>query len=453
MPLTVNDLCLTNARMVTPQGIVNGCVSVLGGKIAHLGEAQPAQHEVDAGGKLLLPGLVDLHVHFNEPGRADWEGWAHGSAAAAAGGVTSVVEMPLNAVPATTTAQGLALKLAAAAAHSCVDFGLWGGLVSDNRADLPELVSGGVLGLKAFMYETGDPTFPSASDGVLLSGMQALAASGLPLLVHAENSDIIHTLIGDLRAAGRTDARAWLDAHPPVSEVEAVARVLRLARAAGCRLHIVHVSLPEAARLIAEAQQGGQNVTYEVCAHHLTLTDRDFLELGNVAKCAPPLRSAADVDGLWALLLSGQINTLASDHSPCPSERKAGDIWQSWGGINGGQLTLPLLLTGARRRGLSVEAAAQLLAQHAAQNPAQIAGLSSRKGAVQLGLDADLVLIDPEAVWTLSAADLKSRHRWSPFIGREFLGRVEQVWLRGQTLYAGGEVLGGVKGEWLRPIS
>ena len=243
--------------------------------------------------------------------------------------------MPLNAVPATTTAEGLALKVAAARAHSRVDFGLWGGLVRDNRADLPDLISGGVTGLKAFMYETGDPTFPAASDGVLFSGMQALAAAGLPLLVHAENSDIIHTLMGDLRAAGRSDAQAWLDAHPPISEVEAVARVLRLARAAGCRLHIVHVSLPEAARLIVQARQSGQDVTYEVCAHHLTLTEQDFLRLGNVAKCAPPLRSAADVDGLWALLLAGQIDTLASDHSPCPSGMKEGDIWQSWGGING----------------------------------------------------------------------------------------------------------------------
>ncbi|WP_161881015.1 allantoinase AllB [Deinococcus alpinitundrae] len=453
MPLTVNDLCVTNARIVTPQGVVRGSVSVLGGKVVHIGPAQPARQEVDAGGKLLLPGLVDLHVHFNEPGRTDWEGWAHGSAAAAAGGVTTVVEMPLNAVPATTTARGLALKLAAAQAHSRVDFGLWGGLIRDNRADLSDLIAGGVTGFKAFMYETGDPTFPAASDGVLFTGMQALAAAGLPLLVHAENSDLIHTLMGDLQAAGRSDTPAWLDAHPPVSEVEAVARVLRLARAADCRLHIVHVSLPEAARLIVEAREGGQQVTYEVCAHHLILTDQDFLRLGNVAKCAPPLRSQADVDGLWELLLTGQIDTLASDHSPCPSELKEGNIWQSWGGINGGQLTLPLMLTEAQRRGLSVEDAAQLVARHACQNPARIAGLSSRKGAIQVGLDADLVLVDPQAVWTLQESALKSRHPWSPFIGRELVGKVERAWLRGRALYADGAVLDNVRGEWLRPVS
>lgn len=434
----MHDLSIQNALLVTPSGTKYGAAQVTGGRVASLGEAQPAHETVDAGGRWLLPGLVDLHVHFSDPGR-DWEGWDTGTRSALAGGVTTVVDMPLNAIPATTDAQALRLKRQAATgpageslAH--VDYALWGGLVRDNRPHISELLAGGVIGLKAFMYDTTDPTFPPAPDGILLTGMTRLAELDGLLSVHAENSDLIHTLMGDLQTAGRADPQAWLDAHPPVSETEAVARVLRFAALTKCRVHIVHVSLPESVRLISQAKAEGVRVTCEVCAHHLTLNADDFRRLGPVAKCAPPLREREDVDALWTLLLRGEIDTVASDHSPCTEAQKVGDLWQTWGGINGLQLTLPLMLTEGLRRGLTP----QQLVSLCCARPAQIAGLSS-KGRLEVGADADLVLLDPDATWTLQRGDLHTRHPWSPFLGQEFRGQVQQVWLRGtRVLWEGG---------------
>ncbi len=434
------DLCIRGAAVVTAGGVQQGAVNVAGGKIVSLGEALPARETVDATGKVLLPGLVDLHVHFSEPGR-DWEGWDTGTRSAAAGGVTTVVDMPLNAIPATTDAAALALKLAAAQGQAHVDYALWGGLVRDNRAQVAELLGGGVIGLKAFMYDTTDPTFPPAPDGILYTGMQQLAARGGLLSVHAENSDLIHTLVADLRSAGRHDPQAWLEAHPPVTEVEAVARAIRFASETGCRLHIVHVSLPASVRLVSQAKASGVRVTCEVCAHHLTLNADDFRRIGPAAKCAPPLREKADVDELWALLLAGEIDTVASDHSPCTEAMKEGDIWQTWGGINGVQLTLPLLLTEGLGRGLSWPQLAGLCCTR----PAELAGLP-HKGQLAAGADADLVLVDPAERWTLQRADLLTRHPWSPFLGREFTGRVERVWLRGEAVHGAGAVQG--RGRW-----
>lgn len=436
------DLRIEHAVVVTPEGLRTEAVNVRDGSVVGFGGQEKARETVDAAGRVLLPGLVDLHVHFSEPGR-DWEGWDTGTRSAAAGGVTTVVDMPLNAVPATVDAGALRLKLEAAQGNAHVDYALWGGLVRDNRAEVPDLLAGGVIGLKAFMYDTTDPTFPPAPDGILYTGMAQLAAAGRPLSVHAENSDLIHTLMADLRGAGRADAQAWLDAHPPVSEVEAVARALRFAAATGCPLHLVHISLPESVRLIAEAKRAGVRVTCEVCAHHLALTGDDFRRLGPVAKCAPPLREAPEVEGLWELLLAGEIDTVASDHSPCTEAMKEGDIWSTWGGINALQLTLPLMLTLARQRGLGLEQLAELCCTR----PAEIAGLT-RKGRIAPGLDADFVLVDPEAVWTLRRGDLLTRHPWSPFLGQTFQGRVEQVWLRGQSIFGAGGLQPG-HGRWL----
>ncbi|WP_043802640.1 allantoinase AllB [Deinococcus gobiensis] len=444
------DLKIEGARVALPGGLQEAVVGVEGGQIVAV-EAQlgAAKRTVDARGLLLLPGVVDPHVHFSEPGRGHWEGWAHGSRAAAAGGVTTVVEMPLNAIPATVDVDALRLKVAAASAGSRVDYALWGGLMDDNRAELPGLHAAGVCGFKAFMLEIDDGSFRHAPDHVLYSGMGTLAGLGARLAVHAENSALIHGLSRDLRARGRHDPAAWLEAHPPVSELEAVQRALLFARDTGCALHLVHLSLPESLAAAAAARAAGQDVTTEVCAHHLTLTDGDFLRLGAVAKCAPPLRDPGRVEGLWAAVQAGTVDCLASDHSPAPMADKAGDdIWRAWGGINGLQLTLPLLLDEGTRRGVDVARLSRLLSG----NPARLAGLGDRKGRVAPGFDADLVLVRPDAPWTLRADHLHSRHPWSPFLGRRFSHRVETVWRRGERLVEGGNLLPGVAGGlWQRP--
>lgn len=444
------DLKIEGARVALPGGLQEAAVGVEGGQIVAV-EAQlgAAKRTVDARGLLLLPGVVDPHVHFSEPGRGHWEGWAHGSRTAAAGGVTTVVEMPLNAIPATVDVDALRLKVAAASAGSRVDYALWGGLMDDNRAELPGLHAAGVCGFKAFMLEIDDGSFRYAPDHVLYSGMGTLAGLGARLAVHAENSALIHGLSRDLRARGRHDPAAWLKAHPPVSELEAVQRALLFARDTGCALHLVHLSLPESLAAAAAARAAGQDVTTEVCAHHLTLTDGDFLRLGAVAKCAPPLRDPGRVEGLWAAVQAGTVDCLASDHSPAPMADKAGDdIWRAWGGINGLQLTLPLLLDEGTRRGVDVARLSRLLSG----NPARLAGLGDRKGRVAPGFDADLVLVRPDAPWTLRAGDLHSRHPWSPFLGHRFSHRVETVWRRGERLVEGGDLVPGVAGGlWQRP--
>lgn len=444
------DLKIEGAQVALPSGLQEAAVGVEGGQIVAV-ETQlgAAKRTVDARGLLLLPGVVDPHVHFSEPGRGHWEGWAHGSRAAAAGGVTTVVEMPLNAIPATVDVDALRLKVAAASAGSRVDYALWGGLMDDNRAELPGLHAAGVCGFKAFMLEIDDGSFRYAPDHVLYSGMGTLAGLGARLAVHAENSALIHGLSRDLRARGRHDPAAWLEAHPPVSELEAVGRALLFARDTGCALHLVHLSLPESLAAAAAARAAGQDVTTEVCAHHLTLTDGDFLRLGAVAKCAPPLRDPGRVEGLWAAVQAGTVDCLASDHSPAPNADKAGDdIWRAWGGINGIQLTLPLLLDEGARRGVDVAQLSRLLSG----NPARLAGLGDRKGRVAPGFDADLVLVRPDAPWTLRADHLHSRHPWSPFLGHRFSHRVETVWRRGERLVEGGDLLPGVAGGlWQRP--
>ncbi|MDR7481928.1 MAG: allantoinase AllB [Armatimonadota bacterium] len=444
------DLVVRGGRLVLPSGVISATLGVTGGRIAAIAEGLLDGDEViDAAGRVVLPGAVDLHVHFNDPGRTHWEGWGPGSRAAAAGGVTTVVEMPLNCLPPVTTVDALQAKLAAAAGQSMVDYALWGGLITDNRDHLTALAGAGVIGFKAFMSHSSTEEFTHVEDGVLFDGLQRLAALGRFLAVHAESNAITQDRTRRLQASGRRDRRAWGEARPPVAELEAIHRALFLARQAGCRLHIVHMSLPEGAELIGAARAAGQAVTVETCAHYLALTEEDFVRLGPVAKCAPPLRDAARQQGLWEAVAAGKIDCITSDHSPCPVEDKtrgADDVWQAWGGITGVQTLLPLMLTeGHHRRHLSLEQLAALLSA----NPARIAGLWPRKGAIQVGADADLVLVDLDRRWRVEAAWLQSRHRQSPFVGRELQGWVERVLVRGRTVVRDGAVTGAPAGQWL----
>ncbi len=445
------DVVVAGGRLVTIEGTYTGNIGIAGGRIAALSQATLNGHEIiDARRRVVLPGAVDLHVHFNEPGRTDWEGWGPGSRAAAAGGVTTVVEMPLNALPPTTTAAALDAKVAAARTQSIVDFALWGGLITDNLEHLAGLADGGVIGFKAFMSHSSTEEFTHVEDGVLFEGLRRIHEMGHFLAVHAESNALTARGMARLRAQGRRDRRAWGEARPPLAELEAIHRALFLARMAGCRLHVVHMSLPEGAQMIRQARSEGQPVTVETCPHYLTLNEDEMMRLGPVAKCAPPLRDARRQQDLWDAVLDGDIDCITSDHSPCPTEDKLrgeDDIWQAWGGISGIQTLVPIMLTeGVHRRGLSLSRFVDLMST----NPAKIAGVWPRKGEIRIGADADLLLIDLDREWTVDAGRLHSRYRHSPFIGWHMHGWIHRVLVRGRTVNIDGEVVGAPEGVWLK---
>ena len=437
------DLYLKNGRFITEAGAFDGGVLIQAGKIAQLvsdATAVAATQVIDLHGRVVLPGLVDTHVHFNEPGREHWEGYTTGSMAAAAGGVTAFVEMPLNATPPTINLQNLQHKQQAVNHKAVVDYALWGGLVDDNSADLADLHAAGVVGFKAFMSNSG-VDFARVDDDILYVGLREAAKLGSLVAVHAENEYITALLARELQAAGRTDRFAWTQSRPPAAELEALQRAIYWAGVSDSRLHIVHVSIAEGMRAVQSAKQSGIKVTVETCPHYLYFDEVDFNRIGPAAKCAPPLRSREHVEALWACVLAGLVDTIASDHSPCPwTDKEPGldDIWQAWGGISGVKTTLPVLLTeGVYKRGLSLSTLVRLTAT----NPARILGLYPRKGSLLPGSDADLVIVDLEEEWTLTQDDLFYKHKYTPYEGCQFKGRVKQTLVRGQTIYADGQVL------------
>jgi allantoinase len=364
----------------------------------------------------VLPGGLDPHVHFNEPGRTHWEGWATGTAALAAGGMTACFDMPLNSHPPTTDAAGFDAKLAAARASARVDFGLWGGLVPGNLDHVEELFERGVVGFKAFMSASGVDDFHAADDRTLYDGMALCARLGALVAVHAENDALTSGPRG-----GRT-ARDYAASRPPIAEIEAIGRAIAFADDTGCALHVVHVSTGRGVDLVTQARARGVDVTCETCPHYLFLGEADMEALGAVAKCAPPLRDPAP---LWARI--DDIALVASDHSPSPPELKdPDDYFFAWGGIAGAQTTLPLLL------GATDPATVARLASAGAAERFGIAG----KGRLEVGLDADLALVDLAAEQELRAEDLHYRHRLSPFLGRR-LPRVVRTLLRGAEPVAG----------------
>jgi allantoinase len=370
-----------------------------------------ADEVIDTRGLAVLPGAVDAHVHFNDPGRADWEGWATGTAAARAGGTTTVVDMPLNAHPPTVDAAAFRAKLAAAEAAAVTDFAFWGGLVPGNVPRLVELAELGVVGFKAFMSPSGIDDFVAVDDVTLYDGMAEAARLGLPVAVHAENAELVS------RPPAGTGWRDWCESRPAVAELEAITRAVLFAEETGCSLHVVHVSTARGVRIVAEARARGVDVTCETCPHYLVLADEDLERLGAVGKCAPPLRPRSEVDGLRAEL--GSVDLIASDHSPSPASMKEGDdFFAIWGGISGCQSLLPLVL------------AEELPVELVTSRPAERFRLP-RKGRLEVGYDADVVLVEPEVEWRLEAGDLLYRHRHSPYVGRRFRGRVVRTLLRG----------------------
>lgn len=434
---------LRSTRVVTPDGIGPHSVHIEGesiARVADFGDVPANARVVDVGDDVVLPGLVDTHVHINEPGRTDWEGFETATRAAAAGGVTSMVEMPLNAIPATTTAESLKLKTESARDKLSVDVGFWGGVVPGNTDQLEPLWNAGVFGFKCFMVPSGVEEFGYVTEADLREAMPVLARLDAPLLVHAELPGPIEQA-AELASCVTWDARSYwcyLESRPRAAENEAIGMMIRLCREFGTRVHIVHLSSADALPMLAAARLEGLPISVETCPHYLHFAAETIPEGACQYKCAPPIRERANNDQLWGALDAGAISLVASDHSPCPPAMKqlgSGDFAAAWGGIASLQLGLPVMWTDAHARGLGV----QRLADWMCAAPARLAGLT-KKGRIVAGGDADLVIFRPDEEFVVDPATLYHRHKVTPYAGAALRGVVATTYLRGRPVFEDGTV-------------
>ncbi|MFC4856431.1 allantoinase AllB [Actinophytocola glycyrrhizae] len=427
--MTRPQLVVRARRMITPEGERAGAVGIADGVIVAVEPELDGPAFVDlADDEVLLPGLVDTHVHVNDPGRTEWEGFASATRAAAAGGVTTIVDMPLNSVPPTTDVAALDLKRATAFGRTHVDVGFWGGAVPGNLAELPALHEAGVFGFKCFLLHSGVDEFGHLSTGELAPAMAVLARIGALLIVHAEDPDLIER-------APDPHGRAYRDflaSRPEEAEHRAIATLVDLARRTGARVHVLHLSSAGALPMIAAARRDGVAITAETCPHYLTLTAEEIADGATQFKCCPPIRDAANQDVLWQGLADGVIDCVVSDHSPCTADLKCsdtGDFGAAWGGIAGLQLGLPAVWTAARRRGVPLTEVVRWMARA----PSELAGLAG-KGAIEVGRDADLCVFAPDGEFTVDAAELFHRNAVSAYHGRRLTGVVRRTWLRGREV-------------------
>jgi allantoinase len=415
------DVVIRSRRTLLPEGERPAAVAVRDGRIAAIDgrdDAPPAGTRVDLGEVALLPGLVDTHVHVNEPGRTEWEGFATATRAAAAGGVTTIVDMPFNSLPPVTTAAALAAKREAAAGRCFTDVGFWGGAVPGNTGELRALHDLGVFGFKCFTADSGVPEFPPLSYGEMEEVFAEIASFRGLVIVHAEDPSSLSAPVG-----GGYDS--FLAARPSSAEHRAIEQVIRLAERTGVRAHILHLSAAGGVEPLARARVRGAAITAETCPHYLTLSAADIRRGDTHFKCCPPIRDAANQEGLWSGLAAGVIGCVVSDHSPCPPELKRGGFDQAWGGISSLQLGLPAVWTEARRRGHRLADVVRWMSAA----PAALAGIAG-KGAIAVGNDADLVAFAPDEEWTVG--DLHHRHPVTPYSGRTLTGAVRWTWLRGR---------------------
>lgn len=433
-------IVLRSERVVTPEGVRSATVHIREGRIERVGGADeiPPQYSlIHCGDSVVMPGVVDTHVHVNEPGRTEWEGFETATSAAAAGGVTTLVDMPLNSIPATTTRDALRAKRAAAAGKCAVDVELWGGVVPGNAAELPGLLEDGVLGFKCFLVPSGVDEFQHVGEADLREAMPVLARHDSVLLVHAELPGPIEEAARVWDGAGPEELREYeryLRSRLDAAEVEAVDLMIRLCRETRCRVHIVHVASAEVLPLLRAAREERLPITAETCPHYLTFAAEEIPDGGVAFKCAPPVRSRENRERLWEALRQGVIDLVASDHSPCPPAMKrieTGDFQSAWGGIASLQVALPAVWTGARERGFTVADVAGWMCAA----PARLAGLAGRKGTIAPGYDADLVVWDPEASFEVDPARLRHRHKITPYAGRTLHGVVRRTLVRGEDVF------------------
>jgi allantoinase len=438
--MTSVELTLHSRRVVTPDGVREAVVAVAGGRILSVtpagGAPRGAEH-LDLGDLALLPGLVDTHVHVNEPGRTEWEGYESATRAAAAGGVTTIVDMPLNGIPPTVDVAALEARRAAAAGAAHVDVAFWGGVVPGNAGALEHLARAGVRGFKCFLAPSGVPEFPHVGERDLREAMPVIARLGLPLLAHAEDPAVLDAAVVGASRADPTRHAAWLASRPPAAEVRAIELLVRLCGEFRCRVHVVHLSAAEALPALSAARARGLPLTVESCPHYLDFAHEEIARGATAFKCAPPIRPLANRERLWEALADGAIDLIASDHSPCPPALKhleRGDFLAAWGGIASLELGLAAVWSGARLRGHGLAD----LARWMSDRPARLAGFAGRKGAIAPGADADLLVWDPDAEFVVDAGRLHQRHPVTPWAGRRLTGRVDRVLLRGATIYGAG---------------
>ncbi len=445
------QLVILNGTIVRATGTQQADIAVEDGRILAIGSEieGSAGEEIDATGLHIFPGVIDAHLHFNEPGRTEWEGFETGTQALAAGGITTYFDMPLNSHPPVTDVRAFDLKLEAAQAESLVDFGFWGGLVPGNLDELEGLAERGVVGFKAFMSNSGIEDFQSVDDLTLYEGMERIARLGSILAVHAESDALTSSLARRSISEGRTGVRDYLRSRPVIAELEAIGHAILFSEETGCPLHIVHVSSGRGVSMVAEARARGVNVSCETCPHYLVLTEEDVERLGAVAKCAPPVRSRDEQEALWKQLADGSLPMVASDHSPAPASMKQGeDFFKIWGGISGCQHLLGLLLTdGHADRKLPLTTMASVTAEYVALR----FGVAPHKGRIEPGADADFALVDLQARKEIAAEDLFYRHKHSPYVGKTLVGTVTHTIVRGQTVFREGRIVSKPAGQLVRP--
>lgn len=436
---------IRSRRVVLKDGIRAADIEIAGGRIIDVREPRPGPAPAgidDVEDLVVMPGVIDTHVHVNEPGRTEWEGFASATKAAAAGGVTTLVDMPLNSSPATTSVHALEDKLEAMSGQLHVDVGLWGGVVPGNGADLAAMWDRGVLGYKAFLVPSGVPEFPAVEEQDLARAMEILGDLGAPLLVHAEDPH----LIGQVADRSDQPYSEYLESRPSDAERRAIERVLELSEPTGCRIHIVHLASPSAIPTILTARGRGVPVTVETCPHYLTFVAEEIDDGETLLKCAPPIRTRADRDGLWSGLIDESIDLIGSDHSPCPPDLKSvvrGSFGEAWGGVASLELTLSVVWSGCVERRVGLDR----LADWMCRGPAGLAGLA-RKGKIARGYDADLTIWDPDATRVVDQEALHQRHPVTPYHGRTLHGVVYRTLLRGRPVYDRGR-FGTPGGRWL----
>ena len=442
-----------STRVITSDGLQAAVIVVEGERITQVRRWNDAPAGVnlhDYGDHVLMPGLVDTHVHINEPGRTEWEGFATATQAAAAGGVTTLIDMPLNCIPETIDAQALEAKRQAAAGKTWVDWAAWGGVVRGKADSLPGLVQAGVPGFKCFLIHSGIDGFAWVDEADLRLALQKLRGTGLPLLAHAEVAAPVNDATSALNAKGANWQlySTYLASRPDAAEVDAIALLIRLAEEFDVHIHIVHLASAQALPLLQRAVARGLRVTVETCTQYLWFAAEEVPDGETAYKCAPPIRSAANREELWTALETGLIDMVTTDHSPCPPAMKRLEEgrWDlAWGGIASLGLALPILWTGMIERGISIERIGRWLTAA----PARLAGLTGRKGALAEGCDADIVVFDPNQRWTVTVDDLLFRHKLSPYLGAKLFGRVQETWLRGEQVFAKDQIAGNARGREL----
>ncbi len=437
----MTDQIIRSRRVVTPLMIGPATVHISAGKISRIGEwddVPPGITLIDAGNSVVMPGNVDAHVHVNEPGRTEWEGYETATRAAAAGGVTTIVDMPLNSIPPTTSLTGFEEKLASAKGKCTVDVAFWGGVVPGNTDELSPLIERGVRGFKCFLIHSGVDEFPHVIEDDLRIGMPELARLNTVLLVHAEVAGPIDAVAASLSDLDPRQYDTFLRSRPREAENKAIELMIRLARETGCRIHIVHHSSSDALPMLREARAEGLPLTVETCPHYLTFAAEEIADGATHYKCCPPVRERENREKLWEAIADGTIDMIVSDHSPCTPALKlqdSGDFMDAWGGIAALQFGLPVMWTNLKARGFGIADLTRLMSTQ----PAKLAGLDKRKGKLAAGFDADIIIWDPEAEFTVVPDIIQHRHKLTPYSGMQLYGKIEATYVVGNCVFRDGK--------------